>query len=114
MFTLKLSAVGPFAAAHANGPEGHKCNTTHGHDWTVDVEWQSNELDENGWAVDMDFGMLKQHVRDVIGQFDHQDLNEVFAPAYDDLERKLAGRAVKPSAEMLSYYIFQALVEDGA
>lgn len=78
-----------FEAAHANGPEGHKCNEMHGHTWKgeIDLEYQKQDLDAYGWGPD--FGALKGIIR----QFDHRNLN-------------LFGLGVPPSAENLAEHIY--------
>lgn len=76
-----------FSSAHANGPEGHKCNNVHGHDWLAIVEVTYNDLDENGWGPD--FGAIKGLIRPL----DHQDLNAFFPD-------------MKPSAENIAKWLY--------
>lgn len=74
MFTARIERL--IAAAHHNGPPGHKCRTNHGHDWRVVVEisYGDEVVDgsPSGWGPD--FGVVKA----VIDAYDHQDLNERF------------------------------------
>lgn len=73
------------AAAHHNGPPGHKCTTNHGHDFRIVVEFTYTEVDDIGWGPD--FGKIKK----LIDAFDHQDLNM---------------HMVHPSAELFAKFLF--------
>jgi len=75
-----------FEAAHANGPEGHKCRTMHGHTWLAEVEFEYPEsmLDENGWGPD--FGAIKA----IIKPLDHNELNSHFAGRFPPSAENLA------------------------
>lgn len=66
-----------FDAAHAlpNAPPGHKCAAMHGHSYRVDVHVAGPVDPHAGWV--MDFGDIKQIVRPLIDQLDHQDLAKV-------------------------------------
>lgn len=80
-----------FSSAHANGPDGHKCNNMHGHDWLAVVEISYDKVDENGWGPD--FGEIKALIRPL----DHQNLNELLG--------------FKPSAENIAAWLYKR-VED--
>ena len=85
MFTATVERT--ITAAHHNGPEGHKCNTNHGHDWRaiVTVEYGDEDLNANGWGPD--FGAIKA----VLDRYDHQDLNELlpFPPSAENFAKHL-------------------------
>jgi len=83
-----------FSSAHANGPEGHKCTTLHGHDWLAVVEITYHKVDENGWGPD--FGAIKNIIRPL----DHQNLNTFFTET--DLP-------IKPSAELIGQWLYRQI-----
>ena len=73
MFELKI--ITRFAAAHQLTMVGKKCENLHGHNWKIEVYVKGKELDQGGVLVD--FGIIKQHVKEVIDTIDHQFLNEL-------------------------------------
>lgn len=87
MWTLHVEE--DFSSAHANGPEGHKCNNMHGHDWLAVVEVTYSKLDEFGWGPD--FGLIKN----LIKPLDHMNLNEYFEPI-----------DIAPSAEEIARWLY--------
>jgi 6-pyruvoyltetrahydropterin/6-carboxytetrahydropterin synthase len=88
-----------FSSAHANGPDGHKCNNMHGHDWLAIVECSYDKVDENGWGPD--FGAVKG----LIKPLDHKNLNELFDGTLGHYP------AMKPSAENIAKWLY-GLVKD--
>lgn len=94
MFELKVTTR--FAAAHQLTMVGEKCENLHGHNWHVEVYVQGEKLDKGG--VLMDFGILKQELKEVINTLDHRFLNE--------LEMF---REVPASSEHIAMYIAKAL-----
>ena len=92
--TWTLHVEEDFSSAHANGPEGHKSNTMHGHDWLATVEVTYDKLDENGWGPD--FGAIKA----IIKPLDHKNLNDLF----DGTLGHFAW--MKPSAENIAKWLF--------
>lgn len=72
MFELKI--ITHFAAAHQLKMVARKCENLHGHNWKVEVCVKGDQLDEAG--VLMDFGVLKQHLSEVMETLDHKFLNE--------------------------------------
>lgn len=73
MFELKI--VTHFAAAHQLTMVAKQCENLHGHNWKVEVMVAGERLNEAGVLID--FGELKAHVREIIGQLDHKFLNEL-------------------------------------
>lgn len=70
-----------FSAAHRlyGLPEGHQCGREHGHNFIVEVELQSDELNDVGFIVDYgDLAPLKRYIDTTL---DHRHLNEVLGPA---------------------------------
>lgn len=85
-----LKVVDEFAAAHYLPDYHGKCETMHGHNYTVEVEIRVHELDSGGMGHD--FGEIRSALRQVMP--DHTLLNDI-------LEH--------PSAENISRYIYEAL-----
>lgn len=93
-YTLKVLVE--FAAAHVlNGYPGD-CSRMHGHNWKVEVEVESSELDHLGMVID--FKTMKLHAREVAKQLDHRYLN--------DLE---AFKKRNPTAENIAAWFFSEL-----
>ncbi len=91
MYELKVTTR--FAAAHQLAMVWEKCENLHGHNWKVEVYVQGEELDSGG--VLMDFGIIKQHVRELMETLDHKFLNELEA----------FGNGTPPSSENIARYI---------
>ncbi|MDR3166732.1 MAG: 6-carboxytetrahydropterin synthase QueD [Treponema sp.] len=95
MFFVRVEA--DFAAAHFLSHYHGKCENLHGHNYRVRVWVRGMELDGGGMLVD--FGVLKQKVRDLIADLDHTNLNDKSEFKND------------PSAERIARYIFKNLEE---
>jgi len=73
MFVIKITDS--FSGAHnLRGYEG-KCENLHGHNWKVELEVSSKELDETGMVVD--FKDVKKYLSEVLSEFDHKYLNDI-------------------------------------
>ncbi|MEM9242927.1 MAG: 6-carboxytetrahydropterin synthase QueD [Pseudomonadota bacterium] len=83
-----------FCAAHKIDGYNGKCANLHGHNYKLELEVSATQLDKLGFVVDSD--IIKQHVKPIIAQLDHQYLNEL--PGF-------AG--VSPSAENIAKYIYE-------
>jgi 6-pyruvoyltetrahydropterin/6-carboxytetrahydropterin synthase len=94
MYELKI--VTNFSAAHRLENFYGKCESLHGHNWKVEVFIQGDRLDEAGLVKD--FGVVKAKAREVLGEFDHQYLNEL--PAFSQQN---------PSSENMARYLFGRL-----
>lgn len=71
-----------FAASHQlfQMPDDHPCSRLHGHNYIVEVELQSETLDQYGFVRDYnELRALKDYIDDT---FDHRHLNDVLG---DDL-----------------------------
>ena len=68
-----------FGAAHSLRQYKGKCERLHGHNWTIDVYFTANELNEDGMIID--FIEAKAAIREAIKNYDHYHLNEV--PPFD-------------------------------
>ena len=71
----ELRVVTKFAAAHQLTMVGSKCENMHGHNWKVEVYVNGEKTDDAGVLVD--FGVIKKHVREIMGMLDHKYLNEL-------------------------------------
>ena len=73
MFELKVKSA--FEAAHHIKNYPGKCARLHGHNWIVEAIVQGENLNELGILVD--FKILKDELKKVLDEFDHQYLNEL-------------------------------------
>lgn len=94
MYEIKIKAE--FAAAHNLREVGGKCESLHGHNFTVEVAVESESLDEGGMV--MDFRLLKAKTQAILETLDHRYLNEL--PVFN---------GKNPSSENLAAYIFAEL-----
>jgi len=94
MYRLKI--IDYFSAAHQLDGYRGKCEALHGHNWKVEAHVRGEELDDVGLLID--FGVLKQHLQDILEQLDHKFLNSL---------PELQG--ISPSSELLARHIFQKL-----
>jgi 6-pyruvoyltetrahydropterin/6-carboxytetrahydropterin synthase len=94
MYELRIKV--DFAAAHHLEGYPGDCARPHGHNWVVEVFARSTQLDSIGLA--MDFRTLKGAAKDLIGTWDHQDLNTL--PDF---------REINPSAEQLARLSYERL-----
>lgn len=105
----ELMAEATFNAAHQLRGYRGKCERLHGHNWKVQAHVMAEKLDEIDIAID--FHELKDMLDEVISQFDHSFLNEVFPfteknPSseniakwiFDTLKRKIKDKPVHLSA----------------
>ena len=85
-----------FAAAHhIRGYDG-ECARPHGHNWKIEVEASTADVNQIGIALD--FKVLKGMVKALVERFDHQDLNLV--PPFDELN---------PTAETMAWFFYQEI-----
>ena len=87
-----------FSAAHRLKNYRGPCEKVHGHNWLVRATVKCPALDECGIGVD--FKVLKAKLKEIIGCFDHQDLNAV-----------LKESDMNPSSENIARYVFNRLRE---
>jgi 6-pyruvoyltetrahydropterin/6-carboxytetrahydropterin synthase len=83
-----------FSAAHhlTKVYEGHKCARVHGHNYTVIVMLEAEQLNEQGFVED--YGDLRDIKEWIDSTFDHRDLNDILL--------------VEPTAENLARHIYDA------
>ncbi len=95
-YTLRI--VTDFAAAHTLRDYPGACSRMHGHNWKVEVEVSSRELDDTGMVVD--FKVIKRATNEVADQLDHQYLNDI--PPFD---------VINPTAENIAAHFYSSLSE---
>jgi 6-pyruvoyltetrahydropterin/6-carboxytetrahydropterin synthase len=93
----RLTVADHFSSAHQLRHYQGKCESLHGHNFTVRVQVQGRELDPKLGIV-MDFQELKTLLKVVLAELDHRNLNEL--PEFVE---------INPSSEHLARYIFQRL-----
>lgn len=105
---VKVRRIEAFSAAHRlnncelsaeeNRRVFGKCNTTHGHNYKVQVEVSGTVQASTGMVINI--SDLKRLIGDVLNELDHQNLN--------DVERFRAGN-IPTTAENICIYIFDQL-----
>lgn len=93
MYLVRVEA--DFAAAHFLTRYKGKCERLHGHNYKVRAWAKGAVLDEGGMLLD--FGELKGALREVLGELDHNLLNDIEFFKGD------------PSAERIAEYIFKGI-----
>jgi 6-pyruvoyltetrahydropterin/6-carboxytetrahydropterin synthase len=94
MIELELKEI--FSAAHALHDYPGVCRRIHGHNWTVVVRLKAGPLDEQGMSID--YAVLKKTLSEILGEFDHQLINDV--PYF---------QTVNPTSERIAEYVFHEL-----
>jgi 6-pyruvoyltetrahydropterin/6-carboxytetrahydropterin synthase len=92
----EISVESSFSAAHRLKNYRGPCETLHGHNWLVRATVRCESLDASGLGID--FKVLKDHLKAILGEFDHKDLNAVLDPL-----------KINPSSENIARYIFEKL-----
>ena len=90
---FQVSVEDTFSSGHALRGYRGKCENVHGHNYRVRITVEGPQLDSIGLLVD--FTLIKQVMREIMGRLDHQFIN--------DLE---PFRTVNPSAENLAKYFY--------
>lgn len=93
----KLEIEDSFSAAHALRHYQGKCEKVHGHNFSVKVTVQGNQL-HGDTQILVDFKILKNLLKHTLEQVDHCILNE--KPPFDSLN---------PSSENLAVFIWNEL-----
>lgn len=90
----ELTVRAEFEAAHIIKNYPGKCARLHGHNWIVEAQVIGDKLNELGILID--FKILKDELKKVLDEFDHQYLNEL--EIFSDKN---------PTAENLAKIIFE-------
>lgn len=93
---VTLTKTLTFDAAHwlPTFPDGHKCRRVHGHSYRVEIVLEGDVPPQRGYLVD--FTDVKAAAAPLIGQLDHQMLNDV------------AGLEI-PTAENIARWFYERL-----
>ena len=91
----RLTVRGEFASAHALRHYQGKCESLHGHNYSVEMVVEGETLTPDTELV-VDFTVLKKELRAELALIDHVNLNEF--PPFD---------TVNPSSENLARYIYR-------
>lgn len=101
---FEISASASFEASHYIGAEAGAAHyrRVHGHSFVVTASVAAPQPDAEGWV--MDFGRLERLLRGIVGQLDHQLLNEVPGlekPTFENIlrwiEARMQAEGVSPS-----------------
>ena len=95
----RVSVEDHFSSAHQLRGYDGPCENLHGHNWTVRIEVEAEELDSLGMVID--FKKLKRIVDQVVKRLDHAMINEV--TPFD---------RVNPTSENIAAEIFRLLREE--
>ena len=109
-YTLKV--LTDFASAHTLRGYPGACSRMHGHNWKVELEVESHQLNDIGIAID--FKQMKSIANDVCDRLDHRYLNDIepfteinptaeniAAYLYGEISRQLNTETLKVSAVTL-------------
>lgn len=96
-YTMKILL--DFAAAHFLREYEGVCSRLHGHNWKVEVQVATTQLDNVGMG--MDFKVIKDATRKLIGKLDHRNLNDI--PPFDK---------INPTAENISEFLYAELSKE--
>jgi 6-pyruvoyltetrahydropterin/6-carboxytetrahydropterin synthase len=92
----EISVESSFSAAHRLRDYQGPCENLHGHNWLVRASVRCETLDACGLGID--FRVLKGHLKKILNEFDHRDLNTVLEPL-----------RINPSSENIAQYIYEKL-----
>jgi len=84
-----------FSSAHQLRGYKGKCENLHGHNYRIEIFARGSELNNIGLLID--FGELKQAADEIVGYFDHRNLNDL--PPFDE--------ELNPSAENIAAYVLE-------
>lgn len=92
----QLKVITEFASAHTLRDYPGACSRMHGHNWKVELEAVSSQLDEMGMGID--FKVMKEAANEVGDELDHRYLN--------DLE---PFKEINPTAENIAAYMYKQI-----
>jgi 6-pyruvoyltetrahydropterin/6-carboxytetrahydropterin synthase len=87
-----------FSGAHFLREYQGRCENLHGHNWTVEVTLQGEQLSEIGMLYD--FKELKKILHEIIDELDHSLLND-----HPEFQK------INPSAESIARFIYNRLAK---
>ena len=92
----QLKIVTDFASAHTLRDYPGACSRMHGHNWKVELEVVTTQLDSIGMGVD--FKVMKRAANEVADELDHRYLNEL-EPF----------KEINPTAENIAAYMYKEI-----
>lgn len=92
----QLSVKTHFCASHQLRGYDGPCARLHGHNFRVEARVSGTDLNDIGMLID--FKEVKKLLKQVVGQFDHQLINEI--PPFD---------VFNPTAENMAKYIYHEI-----
>lgn len=100
-----------FLVDNSNSCE-NKCTNPHGHTFYVDINFKSENLDEQGMVVDTD--LLKLILKDLINTLDHSFIIHKDDPLREKIENVFNGYKITiidimPTCEGIAKYIYQEI-----
>lgn len=96
---FKIGVWDHFSSAHYLRNYQGKCEHLHGHNWKVEVVLAGDKPDRAGMVID--FGIVKNFLKEILNTLDHKCLN-------DDVE---FFKDLSPSSEHIALYIYNKLKE---
>ena len=89
---FRICRVFHFSASHQlrDLAEGHPCGRVHGHNWTVEIILEGEQVDSRGFL--RDFGDLEPIRRAIEEEFEHRHLNDVLP--------------INPTSENVAHWLF--------
>jgi len=90
----RLRVRSEFSASHALRHYQGKCESVHGHNFSVEVEVEGERLVDKTEYL-LDFGIIKKELNALLDTLDHKDLNST--PPFDHMN---------PTSENLARHIF--------
>ena len=110
-----------FDSAHFLSGYNGKCSNLHGHRWKIEIEIESDELVQDGQCRGMivDFGDLKNDLKNLADSFDHAfiyekgSLKDSTISALKDENFRLIEVDFRPTAENFSKYFYDVMQNKG-
>lgn len=96
MRRIRIGTTARFSSAHFLKGYRGKCESLHGHNYTVECIVEGKKLNTLGMV--MDFQNLKKTLEDVVKEFDHVNLNDL--PAFKEKN---------PTVENIARVIYEKL-----
>ena len=90
----EITTEAHFSAAHRLLNYDGPCENLHGHNWAVKATVKCGAVDKSGLGID--FKILRQKLKNIIEEFDHKNVNDIFGD-------------LSPSSENIACYIFHKL-----
>ena len=104
---VRIGTTVYFEAAHRQLNDSSKCGKLHGHNWKVDVEIESNDINEIGYVVDF------KEVGAICNRYDHAVLLVMDDPLVNVLMRmdqKVVVMEKNPTCENLAMEIAECIM----